>query len=315
MDSERARYYEIFFPKLLTEGLLRFITCNNLFTLEECELAPRYVHQTSGADMMQRHLIFRTGDELSAFCIRHKPHNVQIGGVLPLIPNSTDDKSNRETARALIKTGLCTAYGPLILDIDVNDYNRTGVCDCTGAVCCNRCWTVFIETARRVCRYVLQTVYGLRGIFEVFSGRRGIHIWCVDKRVCKWSNDERASFVTRFMAIQTAHDFVRTHVLCDILRPAAALYFPTLHMEEQEIFNLLFPRLDAEVTKSASHLKGMPLSLHHATGYIRITLPPLDHAKGHVFDLTRNCCKPSSMSYATMRLFLKPIIDALNETQ
>lgn len=297
--SDKRRYYDVLFPAMLEGGYMRLITCDGRFPLERCELAPRWL--IDGQDIMQRNLTFSSEQDVLALC-KKMPDTLQLGGVLP--------HEDPRVAREMMRNGVASAEGVLMLDIDANDYPGRGrICPCgTRPTICQICWDTLIEGARLVIDYLLRKVFLLRCVFDVFSGRRGMHTWCYDPRVLQWTREQRTAFMARIRApaiLATAAMDDHAEVIERILRTHVGQH--AVGLDRAELFERFYPRFDEEVTKDAGHLKGLPLSMHHSTLYIRVPLPILDAA--YKFELARHCIKPNNMDQQEIQAFLTGIIN------
>jgi DNA primase small subunit len=81
----------------------------------------------------------------------------------------------------------------LRFDIDLDDYPHLGVTkdDLDG---CDRVWPVValgLETAKQA----LESHFGFKHVLAVYSGRRGGHLWVLDRRAFGLSNEARAAIV------------------------------------------------------------------------------------------------------------------------
>jgi len=171
-----------------------------------------------------------------------------------------------------------------------------------------------MDSAQKVLDYWLRDVFHFKGILFVWSGRRGFHVHVYDVRVLEWTSDQRTAFVTRILNPMPREETTE-YIYTEILRPLF-LSENALHMRDRgacmtAVFNAIYPKIDVAVTKDASHLKGIPLTIHHDTRYIRIPLPSI-HGQ-HRFLPERDCFRPSSMSIDMLRCFMKPIKMALDE--
>ena len=335
MAQDLNRYYRVLFPLMVELGLLRLVTCDGRWPLERVELAPRYIAAANGFDAMQRHLRFHSAADLVAHCQRERPATLQLGGVLPAPPQEafeplpmtgepeTEKEAQRrpmDAARQLMRSGA-SALGPLVFDIDANDYperNAIRGCSCEAAerTVCQACWETLMEPARHVIRYWLEDVFGLQQRFDTFSGRRGLHSWCYDARVLLWTREQRTAFMERItLASLAVSSSVTTHAAAidDILRATVpATKVPDIAtLERAELFRRFYPRFDVAVTTDGGHLKGLPLSMHQATRILRIPIAPLaPHGapRTHALDLKRHCKGPSEMFTEDVTALVKGVL-------
>ncbi len=180
--------------------------------------------------------------------------------------------------------------GHVLIDVDLDcaakltvgelppAYDRTRVCHCGVARrICDKCWEVFMEPARAIIEHILRNVYGFQAVFTVFSGRRGFHTWILDRRVIYWTNAQRTSFIEsiRWPVAGSELEESAYELLAPLFdaHPALASRFtpPTdsrFHAEahRQAVFCALYPKVDVAVTRNATHLHKLPLTLHPENG-------------------------------------------------
>lgn len=278
MESES--YFNRFFDPLWRSGLSKLVTCGNIFSLNQCELSPRYDEKN-----MQRNTRYHTDNDLIADMRKKHPAGLQMGAIFPRTIAKNFDYTLADL-RAIVKQGHQTALGPLVIDIDITDYgSRIGICQCGERdPVCQLCWDHFIEPAREVTHYLLQSVWQFKKVLTVFSGKKGVHFWIYDERVLVWTDEQRTTFIN---SIRNRPPRGHEHHIYQIL----------LKGDESR-----YPKFDANVTKQVGHLKGLPLTIHHKTGYFRIILKP-----GAPFQFRRDCLRPSGVSLNMMLVFLVPI--------
>lgn len=252
------KYWIDLFPVLWKQVLEHMVTCGGKYKMEQLELMPRWVGK-GNEDIMGRYTVFKTGAELIAYCQRTNPSTLQLGGIFPLMDEELcveDPREGRVRDRQLIKAGICNAGGPLKIDLDIKDYDRSGICDCKDAKMCTECWDEFMHSSRIIIDYILRNIFKLSNIYHFWSGNRGLHIWCFDERVIRWTKSERTTFIE---SVKKRENF--QHVL------------------PQEFESLPWPKFDAAVTQDPMHALGLPFGPHHTTKAIRVMLPYLSDMK------------------------------------
>lgn len=167
----------------------------------------------------------------------------------------------------------------LVFDIDISDYfpvdgewKRT----CCVKGLCQKCW-VFLACAAEIMTYLLHNILGFSHIIVIFSGKKGIHLWVMDRGLETMTQEQRQSILT-FMELydvdadiecmQIVKRYIKLLVERDILQP------PLSQDDWKNGKHLLFPRLDKKVTHDPSHLIKCPFSLHPDTGKITLALRP-----------------------------------------
>jgi len=270
--ADLDRYWDTLFPVAWKRVLVRIATCDGRFPLERRELAPRWA---SGA--MKRYQTY--GADVPGAMRKLRPHALQFGGILE---------------RGLEYGPEQRAIGELVFDVDMDDYDRAGVCECVRGRVCAACWTMYMEPARAVLDYVLRTWFGFRKLLHVFSGRRGFHVWVLDMRAVLLTSEQRKAVVDRIVGILSVPDALCAHVRDHILRPMAA------ERNRANAWQTLFPKLDVNVSRSAGHLKKMPLTIHQTTMYIALPLLPV--GAGRAFDPVEDAIRPADANVEFERM-------------
>lgn len=228
-----------------------------------------------------------------------------------------EDKGPRYWERKCVwRNNVGTPAGAeLVIDIDLDDqkpdtqYNRQGICDCAGAKrsACHVCWNTFMNPAQAAMEVILAHL-GIQHWFAVFSGRRGLHYWLLDDWILRMTNGERTAFMEILAKPPTFHSDLG-RALLDVLAP----YFDATPVlvsrgatlpKYDAIMRELYPRLDVPVGADASHLHGVPLTLHPETRCLRIPLESVrDEAtrfcfKTHQWNVDRLTCENPNLLLA-----------------
>ncbi len=292
------RYYKHFFPLIWTRVLCPLATCNGRFKLKDVEISPRF------ADRMMRYHIFETSDDVVTFCQKNEPCTLQLGAAMPSC-------KTREQAKALMSAGVSHGKGPFVLDIDISEFDRSGICDCDRRVVCDVCWNTFAPSIRNVTEYFLKDVFGFKGVFAVFSGGRGIHYWVLDERVISLGPDGR-TVLFDCIATRLELDPHYELIMERFLRPAyKSNELLVQGVSDAVILSRLYPRYDRAVSVTAYHLKKMPLLLHQTTRNLCIVLPPLH--KQHEFKVSTHSLKPDNITVSSIENNIIGIELALKE--
>jgi DNA primase catalytic subunit len=261
MEFQRAvetkRFWNDLFPHAWARVLQRIATSDGLFPLECRELAPRWT-RAGGETIMKRHQRYA---DVVAECQRMRPHALQFGGI------------HWENGSVL---------GELVFDVDMDDYDRTNVCACAPGHVCSTCWTTYMEPARVALDWILRKWCEFRKLLHVFSGRRGFHVWVLDRRAVLLTPEQRKALVDRIVAILSVPD--------ELYKGVQAVLTPLARARNMLDWRALFPKLDVQVSRDAGHLKKMPLTIHQDTMRIAVPLPLLT-AK-HTFDPDRDAYRP-----------------------
>lgn len=311
----RKDYFNRLHP-IAAPVLERIATLDGAFPFVCREIAPRW------EDTMGRNMTFHTYDEVVQHAMKNGPSTLQFGGILPISPAIGDCAANPYTMNEATFRTACTAnrknvtdvFGEVVLDVDLSDYNRKGVCMCAPSTCCERCWEVFIEPARAIIHYWLITVFEFAGVVDVFSGGRGFHTWIFDPRLYMWTKDQRATFV-QCLDKPLLWEEHTTHIYTKILLPAfeRTSEFAGQPTDRESVMERLYLKLDKEVTRNAHHLRKMPLLIHHKTGNVCVPLAPVTSKKK--WPLSKFQLQPYEVTNNLMHIFVNCIAKALDEAK
>lgn len=167
-----------------------FITRNGRVALKDCEIA----FVINGH--WWRNQRFADPDDFQRFVEKRTPDRIDIGPAYP---------SGDPTVFS--GTGVKPpAERYLVFDMDLEDraadrpdgYIRTCRCKVakTKTVCSHGCW-FYMRIAVKALTYVLKKVYDCQYIIPVFSGGRGVHVWVLDSKFVKLTDEERKAIVDR----------------------------------------------------------------------------------------------------------------------
>jgi len=82
-----------------------------------------------------------------------------------------------------------------VIDIDVDDYGVLRSCNC--AAICTHCWPLVAVAAQTV-DFLLRRKFGLTDLQWFFSGRRGVHCWCLDTEAAVFTDTFRQAICDYF---------------------------------------------------------------------------------------------------------------------
>lgn len=105
----------------------------------------------------------------------------------------------------------------LVFDIDIDDYDIVRICECKNddnkGSYCKKCWFLVTHSAKILALF-LETYYGFRNIFCVFSGRRGIHLWVVDKKCLQLTENSRKTLIKNIKSMFLKYPKLKLLSLC-----------------------------------------------------------------------------------------------------
>jgi hypothetical protein len=296
-----AFYEHLFFPFVADTLLCELATCGKRFQLFQREIVLQAVHFEEQTEYVIRRYTFRTAGEVettmrSWYENRQRDPNsavvtLHFGPVWPshhihdqpllAVPSylSTSHESRpRHLDRVAAQRGVASACGELIIDVDFDcaTMDRNTLCQCgTASRVCNVCWMRFMWPAQLVLEHLLRHFFEFKAFFTVFSGRRGFHIWVVDKRVIQWTYEQRTAFMA---VLQRKH----TDNIYDEMADMAYKVLEPLYQyapDRRACFDALYPVIDAKVTTEPGHLHKVPLMLNHNTGFLCIIMGDADNPK------------------------------------
>lgn len=313
-------YWKCNFATVANTIIYKLGTCNGLFRLEQREFAREMRDNGKPcrndlftntaqvlAKMLQNWCVMRTLHFGAIFPVHHAtPTGIWM---LPLPPNvepllvQQDMLRPRDYERHhIFKTEhklldpIGASFGEFVMDVDLdsrqqcgkynndNKYDRTGICECLhDKRICDVCWALFMNPALHILHRLLRELLGFKAFFTVFSGRRGFHIWVLDKRAIMAPTIQRKAWIA---ALKTAwHDFGWIYELLapifDSHPVLRARYVPLTEgvslleqrrragdAHREAVMEALYPKLDEGVSTDATHLKKAPLAPHPVTGNI-----------------------------------------------
>ncbi|MES1915530.1 MAG: hypothetical protein MHM6MM_007458 [Cercozoa sp. M6MM] len=122
--------------------------------------------------------------EMRADALRLAPHKLDIGAVYSHLPKSRKNVRPSEF-KPLMRE--------LVFDVDINDYDDIRLC-CQGAKVCDQCWPL-MSCAIEIVTTALKEDFGFKHFLAVFSGRRGVHVWCCDRAARELDDQSRSALV------------------------------------------------------------------------------------------------------------------------
>jgi hypothetical protein len=204
-----------------------------------------------------------------------------------------------------------SARGELVIDVDMDEKKRIAVncCDCgKRRRVCQRCWTLFMWPAQRILTYIVREHFGFKRCFTVFSGRRGFHMWIMDRRVLDWTFHERRAFIARLTApLRLARagaqhrDPMSDFVWDMVIKPQCDAHPEWGICSRDQAFCCWYPELDERVSSAPDHLHKGLLMMHPNSGYFCDVLADPDNVKD------RFLAKPSQL-ITLQRLIANPEI-------
>lgn len=170
----RNKYYKLFFP---FELVAKFITFGNRLPLQN------------------RKIVFSYGEHTFTY-------NMSFADVNQFVI----DTSARVPTQILFSGQMfekCTIFNinniktrELVFDIDLTDYSDVRICCQEEKKCCALCWK-FIQITVELFEYEFRNTFKFKHILWVYSGRRGVHCYVLDKSARKIDRDEIIKYLIR----------------------------------------------------------------------------------------------------------------------
>jgi DNA primase catalytic subunit len=239
-------------------------TCLGAFAFEQREVSPQV------GESHWRNVLFVTPEQVQLD--EQNLQQLQFGGIFPAqLIDHLHGGRHHDALRAVEREHYADAImGEVVIDVDLDATVRgADFCKCgEKRRVCDHCWHAFMDPALAVLEYYVGTIWKFKRWFKVFSGRRGFHLHIFDERVLRWTRAQRGIFIDGLYktSVQQAQYIYETF-LKDHLDTHPQLL---ARMEEGEshfaaAMRMLYPRVDENVTRDASHLRKCPLTLHPST--------------------------------------------------
>lgn len=164
------------------------------------------------------------------------PQKIDIGAIYNFSPNEREVKGTSNH----VPIGR-----ELIIDIDMNDYDEVRTC-CKDKTLCLKCWK-FLRLAMTVLTAALEEDFGFKHIMWVYSGRRGVHCWVLDKAARELTNDGRSAVAEYLNHVIPGSDSRQVR-FNGALSPSVV-----------RAYNLLLPIFDEMVEEQQFLAKGSPM--------------------------------------------------------
>ena len=188
----------------------KLVTLAGTYPLEQCEFAFRF------GDAFCRHFSekeapdygfegnhpcsFRTPAKLLGYMHTREPSSVEFGRVFLGKDRGVESSDAYLITRA-----------PLVFDFDMDDhYHPLRTCGCdTKYKVCDVCWRQFMAPAMKEMLYILKEKFQFKHIFTVFSGRRGFHMWVIDREVWGYSFAQRMAIGKTFTSVKLDEEVLK----------------------------------------------------------------------------------------------------------
>lgn len=294
-------FYNVFWTDEVAETILSTLaTLGGRFRLEQREIAIAWKNHSTDVEGWNRSQVFCRWRDALAY-LRKDCLNINFGaifGTLPQVIPENEGPRYWERKHTFVQ-GAGTPRGEVVLDIDLAypAYDRTKVCECgQQRKACSKCWATFMVPAQQVMNALMRRL-GMKRWFVVFSGRRGLHYWLCDDQVLQMTKEQRKLFVETLANPPTIHS--------DWGREVAQLLQPFDGTVE-----VLYPKIDIPVGADATHLHGIPLTLHPDTGVFRWVLK-----RGELFDFENQRLEIDYLTHDIMKQQREILLQQFNNEE
>ena len=192
-----AEYYEKKFPM---DYFMSFIGLSNF--------SNREFGFVVGKEAFVRNISFQNTDQLREYMINNAVKHAYVGAIY-------DTPPSRETPIQKIKW----KGREFIFDIDIDEYDLVRKCGCKGYQYCKECWSL-VQDAASFIDETMKDDFGFKEVIWIFSGRRGVHGWVMDKITQDFDQAQRVAILNYLTFI---HDEKRTQSIEEIPNEAKPL--------------------------------------------------------------------------------------------
>ncbi len=133
-----------------------------------------------------RNISFKNPETLKNYILESIPLAIYVGAIYSEGPNYFEQKSIQN---------LDWIRRELIFDIDLTEYDTVRPCSCIGKnQACEYCWEL-INVSIKWIQETLVEDFGVKDIKWVFSGRRGVHAWILDRSMSLLDDEQRSAII------------------------------------------------------------------------------------------------------------------------
>ncbi len=155
-----------------------------------------------------RNISFPNTNALRQFMVENSVLHAYIGAVYSTSPSRDNPIQKIEWK-----------YREFIFDLDIDEYDLVRTCGCKGYEFCFDCWSL-IKDAVIFIDETMKKDFGYTDIRWLFSGRRGVHGWIIDKRAQTYDQKIRTAILNYLGFI---HDKKRSQSIDEIPDSAKSL--------------------------------------------------------------------------------------------
>lgn len=133
-----------------------------------------------------RNISFSSTNKLMNYIRTNTPVAIYVGAIYSEGPNYFEQKTIQQ---------LDWIKREFIIDIDLTEYDSVRPCSCKGKnMLCDMCWELIIVSIQWI-HLTLVDDFGIKDIKWVFSGRRGVHAWILDRSMSYLDEGQRSAII------------------------------------------------------------------------------------------------------------------------
>lgn len=190
-------YYQNYFPM---DEFLSFIGLSDFQNREFGFVVER--------DIFIRNISFPTSKHLQDFMVENAVKHAYVGAVYEEPPSKQHPIQKNKWL-----------YREFIFDLDIDEYDLVRTCGCSGDMYCVDCWSLIQDAAIFIDK-TMREDFGYSNIVWIFSGRRGVHGWILDREPRTFDQQLRVAILNYLTMI---HDDKRSQAIEEIPSEAKLL--------------------------------------------------------------------------------------------
>ena len=152
-------------------------------------------------DIFIRNISFPTTERLQEFMAENAVKHAYVGAVYEKPPSKQHPIQKNKWK-----------FREFIFDLDIDEYDLVRTCGCSGDSYCSDCWSL-IQDAVIFIDETMKEDFGYTNIKWIFSGRRGVHGWILDREPRTFDQKLRVAILNYLTMI---HDDKRSQSIEEI---------------------------------------------------------------------------------------------------
>ncbi|UJG41984.1 MAG: DNA primase catalytic subunit PriS [Candidatus Heimdallarchaeum aukensis] len=149
-----------------------------------------FVIEESNRERFIRNISFGTSTTLKEYMVSNNVKHAYIGAVYDKPPSNRNPIGKIKWVRR-----------ELIFDLDIDEYDEVRTCGCKGDEYCIDCWSL-IQDAVIFIEKTMREDFGMQQIKWIYSGRRGVHGWILDRETQFYDQQVRIAILNYLTFVQ-----------------------------------------------------------------------------------------------------------------